>query len=52
MDAIVIAGGIPEPGEPLYPYTQGKPKATLEISGKPMAQWVLDALNGAARSLG
>jgi GTP:adenosylcobinamide-phosphate guanylyltransferase len=47
MDAIVIAGGIPHPEEPLYEYTQGQPKALLEIAGKPMVQWVLDALGGA-----
>ena len=44
MDAIVIAGGVPEPDESLYPYTQGNPKALLDIGGKPMVQWVLDAL--------
>lgn len=47
MDAIVTAGGIPQPGDPLYEYTQGKPKAMLEICDKPMIQWVLDALCGA-----
>jgi GTP:adenosylcobinamide-phosphate guanylyltransferase len=47
MDAIVIAGGIPGPDEPLYPFTQGAPKALLDVAGKPMAQWVLDALDGA-----
>ena len=47
MDAIVIAGGIPAPDEPLYKYTQGKSKALLEIAGKPMIQWVLDALSQA-----
>ena len=47
MDAVLIAGGIPEPGEPLYEYTQGQPKALLDIAGKPMVQWVLDALDGA-----
>ncbi len=36
MDAIVIAGGIPVEGDPLFPFTQGKPKAMLEICGKPM----------------
>lgn len=46
MDAVVTAGGIPQPDEPLYPYTQGKPKAMLDIGGKPMVQWVLDALSG------
>jgi len=46
MDAIVTAGGIPEPGDLLYPYTQGQSKALLEVAGKPMIQWVLDALCG------
>jgi GTP:adenosylcobinamide-phosphate guanylyltransferase len=49
MDAILTAGGIPQPGEPLYPFTQGKPKAVLDITGKPMIQWVLDALSGAQK---
>lgn len=44
MDAIVTAGGVPQPGDPLYEYSQGKSKALIDIAGKPMAQWVLDAL--------
>lgn len=48
MDALVTAGGIPQPGEPLYEYTQGTHKALLDVAGKPMIQWVLDALDGAA----
>ncbi len=47
LPAIVIAGGIPQEGEPLYPLTLGKPKALLEIAGKPMVQWVLNALDEA-----
>ncbi len=47
MDAIVIAGGIPQPDEPLYPFTQGLPKALVDICGKPMVQWVLDAVEKA-----
>jgi molybdopterin-guanine dinucleotide biosynthesis protein A len=47
MDAVVVAGGIPLPEDPLYPYTQGNSKALLDIAGKPMVQWVLDALSGA-----
>jgi GTP:adenosylcobinamide-phosphate guanylyltransferase len=47
MDAIVTAGGIPEPGEPLYEYTLGASKAMLDVAGKPMIQWVIDALEGA-----
>lgn len=44
MDAIVTAGGRPEAGDLLYPYTQGAPKALVDVAGKPMIQWVLDAL--------
>jgi GTP:adenosylcobinamide-phosphate guanylyltransferase len=47
MDAIVTAGGIPLPEEPLYPATLGKSKALVDIAGKPMIQWVLDALTAA-----
>jgi GTP:adenosylcobinamide-phosphate guanylyltransferase len=47
MDAIVIAGGIPLPEDPLYSYTEGRPKAMIDIAGKPMVQWVLDALGQA-----
>lgn len=49
MDAIVTAGGTPRPDDPLYPLTEGRPKALLDVSGKPMIQWVLDALAGSAR---
>jgi GTP:adenosylcobinamide-phosphate guanylyltransferase len=48
MDAIVTAGGIPLPGEPLYEECLGKSKALLEVGGKPMIQWVLDALDRSA----
>jgi len=44
MDAIVTAGGIPQPSDPLYSYTNGNSKALLDVAGKPMVQWVLDAL--------
>ena len=47
MNAVVIAGGTPPPEDPLYPYTQGQSKALLDVAGKPMLQWVLDALSGA-----
>jgi CTP:molybdopterin cytidylyltransferase MocA len=47
VDAIVIAGGTPQPDEPLYPLTRGRSKALLDIAGQPMIQWVLDALGGA-----
>jgi GTP:adenosylcobinamide-phosphate guanylyltransferase len=47
MDAIVIAGGIPQPQDPLYTYSNGDSKAMIDVAGKPMVQWVLDALGGA-----
>lgn len=47
MDAVVIAGGIPQPQDPLYRYSQGNAKALIDIAGKPMVQWVIDALAGA-----
>lgn len=47
MDAIVTAGGIPKPEDALYAFTQGASKAMLPVAGKPMIQWVLDALSQA-----
>ncbi|MEW6239761.1 MAG: NTP transferase domain-containing protein [Chloroflexota bacterium] len=47
MDAIVIAGGIPSPEDPLYTFVKGDAKALVDVAGKPMVQWVLDALNEA-----
>ena len=46
MDAIVLAGGSANPADPLYALSAGKPKALVKIAGKPMAQWVIDALVG------
>jgi GTP:adenosylcobinamide-phosphate guanylyltransferase len=50
MDAVIAAGGIPQPQDPLYPYSNGGSKALIDIAGKPMVQWVLDAL-GDARTI-
>src|SRR6185295_4260817 len=47
MDAIVTAGGIPRPEDPLYTYSHGDSKALIDVAGKPMVQWVLDALGNA-----
>jgi molybdopterin-guanine dinucleotide biosynthesis protein A len=44
MNAIVTAGGKIEPGQPLYEITHGGQKALIDIAGRPMVQWVLDAL--------
>jgi GTP:adenosylcobinamide-phosphate guanylyltransferase len=46
MDALVLAGGIPQPDDPLYTYSNGDSKALIDVAGKPMVQWVLDALGG------
>lgn len=47
MDALVLAGGIPQPEDPLYAYSNGNSKALIDVAGKPMIQWVLDALGDA-----
>jgi CTP:molybdopterin cytidylyltransferase MocA len=44
MDAVLLAGGIPRPDDPLYAKTSGRSKALLDVAGKPMVQWLLDAL--------
>jgi len=47
MYAIITAGGIPQPEDPLYAYSKGDSKALIDVAGKPMVQWTLDALNEA-----
>ncbi len=47
MYAIITAGGIPNPEDPLYTFLKGDAKALVDVAGKPMIQWVLDALNDA-----
>lgn len=49
IDAILIAGGVPAPEDSLYPATQGGHKAMLDIAGKSMAQWVMDAIGAASQ---
>ena len=49
MDAIVTAGGIPQPSDPLYVYSKGDSKALIDVAGKPMIQWVLDALGNSKK---
>ena len=45
MYAIITAGGIPQPEDALYAYSKGDSKALIDVAGKPMIQWTLDALN-------
>jgi len=47
VDAVVVAGGVPSPGTPLFAEAGGRPKALIDVAGKPMLQWVLDALSDA-----
>lgn len=47
MNVVVTAGGMPREQDPLFAMTRGGQKALLDIGGRPMVQWVLDALNGA-----
>ncbi len=50
MDAIIGAGGIAKPDDPLLSLlAQGDPKALLPIAGKPMVQWTLDAVAATER---
>ena len=49
MDAVITAGSVPAPDDPLYEYSQGKSKALVDLGGRPMIQWVLDAVAGADR---
>lgn len=46
MDAIVIAGGINLPDDPLYELTGIEKKALIPLVGRPMVAWVVDALAG------
>ena len=45
MDAIILAGG-KSTDDPLSAMTGGEVKSMLSIAGKPMVQWVLDAISG------
>ena len=45
MDVIIGAGGVAKEGDPLLGLVaEGEPKALLNIAGKPMVQYVLDAV--------
>jgi molybdopterin-guanine dinucleotide biosynthesis protein A len=48
LDAIILAGGIPGPDDPLYDQSQGTNKSLMDVAGKPMVQWVVDALDQSA----
>lgn len=45
MDIFITAGGIPLEDQHLYEHTKGGYKVMIDILGKPMIQWVLDAIS-------
>jgi len=45
MYAIITAGGVPKEGDSLYDLIGDGHKVLLEIAGKPIIQWVLDAVS-------
>jgi molybdopterin-guanine dinucleotide biosynthesis protein A len=47
LDALLLAGGVPGPDDPLDQFAHGRAKSMLDLAGRPMIQWVLDALGGA-----
>jgi CTP:molybdopterin cytidylyltransferase MocA len=51
IDVFIAAGGIPGPRDPLYAEAKGGPKTMIDVAGKPMVQWVIDAVN-ASPSIG
>ncbi|MBN1217975.1 MAG: nucleotidyltransferase family protein [Anaerolineae bacterium] len=44
MDAIITAGGMCAPDDPLYQLTGVEKKALIPLVGKPMISWVVDAV--------
>jgi len=47
VDVILTAGGVPSPKDSLHTASQGGYKAMINLNGRPMIQWVLDALSQA-----
>ncbi|KAA3648326.1 MAG: hypothetical protein DWQ07_04855 [Chloroflexi bacterium] len=45
VEAILLTGGVPKPGKPLYQYSQGHPKASLKLTGTSLVQRSLSALD-------
>lgn len=48
MDCVIIAGGRPEPDDPLYAYTGGKAKALLKVGELTMLERVASAIQRAS----
>jgi molybdopterin-guanine dinucleotide biosynthesis protein A len=48
MHCLVLAGGAVRPEDPLYPYTQGRPKALIDMGGRSMLERVVEALHSSS----
>lgn len=46
MHCLIIAGGQVRPEDALYPYTQGRPKALIDMGGRTMLERVVAAVQG------
>lgn len=49
INAVIMAGDVLKPGDLLYDYAKGTSKGRIVIAGKPMLQWVIEALDESER---
>jgi len=52
MDVVILAGGVLQSEDPLFPFVpEGVPKnkVFITVNGKPVLQWVLDALSASTK---
>jgi membrane-associated phospholipid phosphatase/GTP:adenosylcobinamide-phosphate guanylyltransferase len=45
MDAVILAGGKPNRKNKIWPESNDIPKPMMVVNGRPMVQWVIDAVN-------
>lgn len=46
MHCLILAGGQISPEDSLYRYSSGAPKALIDVGGRTMLEWVVDAIQG------
>lgn len=49
VDAVILAGGASEKGDPLLEYAQARKKPLITIAGKEMIRYVVEAIAGSSR---
>jgi molybdopterin-guanine dinucleotide biosynthesis protein A len=49
VDAVILAGGEPDKADPLVEYAQVQKKALIQIAGKEMARYVVEAIAGSSQ---